>query len=78
MHAIARDVPQRIVEETAANLDARRQFLQTVIADESAQLSRIDAWQRILLEQRYSHFVAKLSAEAELRDLIETEATLRS
>lgn len=66
---IAADVRNRIVSETKAKLSARRMFLESTVADADAAMARLD-------NERLSHFLAKISAAAELRDLIATEAQL--
>ncbi len=68
-HLIAEDVRSRIVAETKAKLSARRAFLETVVSDADAAMSKLD-------NERFSHFLAKHAAEAELRDLANTEAQI--
>lgn len=59
---IAEDTRKRIERETAAKLAARRAFLESLVADADAAMKDLD-------RKRLDHFLAKITAEAELRDM---------
>lgn len=66
---IAEDTHARILAETKAKLGARREFLESLVAVADTNMQALD-------RQRLDHFLAKISAEAELRDLTAAEAKL--
>lgn len=59
---IADDVRRRIEVEAKAKLTARRAFLEKLVADADANMAALD-------RKRLDHFLARITAEAELRDM---------